>query len=242
MAWQMYNQLGSLYIQDAILCRKFEPTDGRLAYLQQIVPPSLVTEIITSLHNSVTAGQLGAYKIVEKSSQRYYWPGFKTDVKHHIFRCDKCQKRSGPPQKHRQSLVNWKNSYPFHHIGLDFLGPLPTSNGCRYILWIGDHFTKWYEAIPLPDYTAATASDALLERWICRFGSPYSIHTDRGTNFESQLFANILKKLEIDKTRTTVSRPQTNSVIDRMNRTLLTCLPNALTRTRQIGLLNNYTF
>ena len=62
LAWQMYNQLSSLYIQDGILCRKFEPTNGRLADLQQIVPPSLVTEKITSLHNSLTAGHLGAYK------------------------------------------------------------------------------------------------------------------------------------------------------------------------------------
>ena len=51
LAWQMYNQLGSLYLQDGNLCRNFEPTNDRLAYLQQIVPPSLVTEVITSLHN-----------------------------------------------------------------------------------------------------------------------------------------------------------------------------------------------
>ena len=68
LAWQMYNQLSSLYIQDDILCRKFEPTNGRLAYLQQIVPQSLVTEIITSLHNSLTAGHLGAHKTLEKNS------------------------------------------------------------------------------------------------------------------------------------------------------------------------------
>ena len=71
LAWQMYNQLGSLYIQAGILCREFEPTNGRLAYLQQIVPPSLVTEKITSLHNSLTAGHLGAYKTLEKIRQRY---------------------------------------------------------------------------------------------------------------------------------------------------------------------------
>ena len=106
LAWQMYNQLSSLYIQDGILCRKFEPTNGCLVYLQQIVPPSLVTEVIHSLHNSLTAGHLGAYKTPEKIRQRYYWPGFKTDVKHHILRCDKCQKRSGPPQKHRHLLVD----------------------------------------------------------------------------------------------------------------------------------------
>ena len=137
-------------------------------------------------------------------------------------------KRSGPPQKHRHSLVDWKISYLSHHIGLDFLGPLPTSNGCRYILLIGDHFTECYEAIPLPDQTAATTSDALLERWICRFGCPYSIHTDRGTNFESQLLANLLKNLEIDKTRTTAFNPQSNSVIESMNRTLLNMLAKCI--------------
>ena len=153
-----------------------------------------MTEVITSLHNSVTAGHLGAYKTLEKIRQRYYWCGFKTDVKHHILRCNKCQKRSGPPQKHRHSLVDWKNIYLFHNLGLDFLGHLPTSNGCRYILLIGDPFTKWYGAISLPDKTAVTTSNAFLERWICRFGCPYSIHTDRGTMFESQLLANLLKK------------------------------------------------
>ena len=70
LAWQMYNQLGSVYLQGGILCRKLEPTNGRLAYLQQIVPPSLVTELITSLHISVTAGHLGAYKTLEKIRQR----------------------------------------------------------------------------------------------------------------------------------------------------------------------------
>ena len=116
------------------------------------------------------------------------------------------------------SLVDWKISYPFHHIGVDFLIPLPTSNGCHYILLIGDHFTKWYEAFPLPDQTAAITSDPLLERWICRFGCPYSIHT---TNFESQLFANLLKKLVVDKTRTTAFHAESNSVIEKMNRTLV---------------------
>ena len=69
LAWQMYNQLGSLYLQDGTLCRKFEPTNGRLAYIQQIVPPSLIIEVITPLHNSVTAGHLAAYKTLEKNRQ-----------------------------------------------------------------------------------------------------------------------------------------------------------------------------
>ena len=118
--------------------------------------------------------------------------------------------------------------YPFHHNGLDFLGPLITSNGCRYILLIGDHFTKWYKAFTVLDQTAATTSDALLERWICRVGCPHSLHTDRRTNFEYQLFASLRKKIEIDKTRTTTFHPHSKSVIERLNRTLLNMLAKCI--------------
>ena len=228
--WQMCCQFGSLYIRDGILFPNFEPTDGHLAYFQQIVSPSLVTEIITSLHNSVTAGFLGAYKTLEKIRQRSYWPGFKTDVRHHILRCDKCQKQSCLPQKHQRALVDWKISLPLHQIDLDFLGHLPTSNGCRYIFLIGDDFTKWFEAIPFPDQSTASTSDVFLERRICRFGCPCSIHTDRGTKFESQLFANLFKKL--DKSRTTAFHVQSNSVIESMNRTLLDMLAKCIDEDR----------
>ena len=131
----MYNQLTSLYLHEEVLCRKVEPLDGSEAYLQQFIPPAVVTELITSLHNSATAGRLGTYRTIKKIRQRYYWPRFKEDVKKHIRCCDRCQKRAGPPRTHRHFLTDWLVSYPFHHIGLDFLGPLPISENCQYVLF-----------------------------------------------------------------------------------------------------------
>ena len=93
-------------------------------------------------------------------------------------------KRPGPPMTHQFSLVDWKISYPFHHIAHDFLRPLPTSYGYQFNLLNGDHFTKWYEARLLPDQQALTKANFLLEHWICRFWCHYSIHTDQGLNFE----------------------------------------------------------
>ena len=221
---QMFKQLSSLHIKNNVLCRKFEPLDGNLPFLQRIVPHSMVPEILTVLHSFKTAGHLGTHKVIEKVRQGFYWPGFKEDVKQFIQSCDVCQKKSGPPKTHRHSLVDWKISCPFHHIGLDFLGPLPPSNGNRFILVIGEHFTKWYKAIPLPDQQASTTADALLEHRICHFGCPNSIHTDQGRNFESALFQHLMTLLEINKTRTTSFHPQSNSVIERMNCTLLNIL------------------
>ena len=41
---------------------------------------------------------------------------------------------------------------PWHHVGIDFIGPIhPTSKrGNKFVLTISDYFTKWVEAIPLP--------------------------------------------------------------------------------------------
>ena len=101
LGWQMYSQLARLYLHEDVLCRKFEPLDGSEPYLQQIIPPALVFEIITSLHNSATAENLGTYETIEKIRQRYCWPGFTEDVKKHIRSCDHCQKLAGPPRTHR---------------------------------------------------------------------------------------------------------------------------------------------
>ena len=100
------------------------------------------------------------------------------------------------------------------------MGLLPMSYGNKHILVIGDHFTKWYEAIPLPDQTAITTANALVNHWISRFGYPHSLHIDQGRNFESKLFEQLMQLLELDKTRTTPFHAQSNAVIERMNRTL----------------------
>ena len=100
------------------------------------------------------------------------------------------------------------------------MGPLPLSNGNKHILLKGDHFTKWFEAIPLPDQTAVTTANALVDHWISRFCCPRSLHSDQGRNFESKLFEQIMQLLESDKTRTTLFHPQSKAVIERKNKTL----------------------
>ena len=94
------------------------------------------------------------------------------------------------------------------------------SNGNRHIVVVRDQFTKWYEAIPLPDQTAVSTANALFDHWISRFGCPHSLHSDQGQNFESKLFEQIMQLLEVDKTSTTPFHPQRNSVVERMNKTL----------------------
>ena len=91
---------------------------------------------------------------------------------------------------------------------MDIMGPLPeTEQGNRYILVVGDYFTKWKEAFAIRDMEAVTVARCLVNEVICRFGVPDSLHTDQGKNFESALVREICEVLGIKKTRTTPYHP-----------------------------------
>jgi hypothetical protein len=67
-------------------------------------------------------------------------------------------------------------------------------------------------------------AEALVNEVIARLGCPLQIHTDQGTNFQSDLFHGVCELMRITKTRTTPYRPSSNGQAERMNTTLLTMI------------------
>lgn len=58
-------------------------------------------------------------------------------------------------------------------FSIDVLGPLPrTPRGNKYILVVMDYFSKWVEILPVPDQTAESCADKILNEVISRFGCP----------------------------------------------------------------------
>ena len=56
--------------------------------------------------------------------------------------------------------------------------------------------------------------------FVSRYGTPVSIHSDQGRNFESTLFQEVCRLLGIRKTRTTAYHPEGNGMVERFNRTM----------------------
>uniref|UniRef100_A0A8C2FFZ9 Gypsy retrotransposon integrase-like protein 1 n=1 Tax=Cyprinus carpio TaxID=7962 RepID=A0A8C2FFZ9_CYPCA len=193
--------------------------------VQVVLPKVLVASVLNQLHSSVTGGHLGIQKLQEEVRDRFYWPGWFADVRPWCRECVDCGSRKmhgKPPCAPMNPSVT---SRPHERIALDILGPLPeTSKKHRYILVASDYFSKWTEAFPLPNQEAQTVAGVLVGKWICRFGTPRSIHSDQGRNFESTLFKELCRLLDMSKTRSSPYHPQSNGLVERFNRTLLTML------------------
>ena len=164
---------------------------------------------------------LGVQKTIWKVRLDYYWSGLTADVRRLVLSCLLCQQSKVTPVSQPKNNHHLYAGRPWQIVSLDIVGPFcVTPSGNKVILTVTDHFTRWSDAIPLPDGTAATVARALDEKVFNYFGVPESIHTDMGSNFESTLFAECCKLWGCQKTRCSPYHPTSNSVIERTHRTL----------------------
>ena len=108
-----------------------------------------------------------------------------------------------------------------------------TGRGNRYVLVVGDYFTKWMEAYPMAIMKAGAVAGILVHHFVSHFGVPDILHTDQGRNFESTLLKEVCKLLGIVKTRNTPYHPQSDGLVERFNRTLLNLLSLAASENEQ---------
>ena len=96
------------------------------------------------------------------------------------------------------------------------------------MLVICDQFTRWCEAFPVPDMTAATVAHVIVNEFIAHFGCPRRIHSDNAANFSGVLLAEVCRLLGVEKSRCSAFHPEGNSKCERMMRTILGMLSKYL--------------
>ena len=69
-------------------------------------------------------------------------------------------------------------------------------------------------AIPMEDQKTPQVVAALVENWIYMFGVPETIHSDNGSNFNSNLFKEVLRSLGIVKSNTPKYSPEGNGRLE----------------------------
>ena len=186
-----------------------------------IVPKGSKSKILKFCHDEKTGGHFGVRKTLAKVRNGYYWAGLQNDVRNYCKSCETCCKIKLPQRTKRSPMQLVGSGHPMERVATDILGPLPeTENGNKYILVISCYFTKWVEAVAIPDQTAITVARALVEEVVCRFGTPAYVHSDQGRQFEGTVYQEMCKLLSIKKTRTAPYHPESDGMVERYNKTL----------------------
>ena len=185
---------------------------------QLVLPPCYRNEVLKGLHNEV--GHPGRDRTLGLLHERFFWPGMTKDTEKWIEHCDRCIRRKSGSDI-RAPLVNINTSYPLELVCMDFLTLETSKGGFSNILVITDHFTKFAMAIPTKNQTAKTTAETFYNNFILHYGIPNRIHSDQGSNFESNIIKELCHLTNMEKTRTSIYHPQGNSGPERFNRTLL---------------------
>ncbi|XP_023223278.1 uncharacterized protein LOC111624612 [Centruroides sculpturatus] len=191
-----------------------------------VIPKTMVEYVLKLFHDIPSSGHLGAKKLRKKLQTQFHWPDMNKDIIHYCQTCQECSLRRRPLHGHQAPLQTFpKITKIFERTALDIQGPFPTTNnGNKYLLVFVDHFSRWAEAVPLPDVTAKTVAKAFVTQVILRHSVPKQLLTDRGANFTSKMMREVCDLLHIERLLTTAYHPQCNGMVERLNKTLIDIL------------------
>jgi transposase InsO family protein len=110
-------------------------------------------------------------------------------------------------------------------VHADHVGALLNGDGtASHILSMTDGFTRWPEAVVVPDLSARTTVDAIHRLWISRYGPPARLVSDRGGAFVNGEVEEMAKAWGIELVRTTSHHAQSNGLEERAHGSLLSML------------------
>ncbi|KAL2103158.1 hypothetical protein ACEWY4_000026 [Coilia grayii] len=206
-------------IKDDVLVRKCPSHNGLDGGCQVVVPVSLRKTVLTTAHDC--AGHMGVKKTYDRITRHCYWPRIKRDVTTHVKTCHTCQLTGKPNQMLKPVPLRpiTPAPKPFEHLVIDCVGPLPRSkSGCVYLLTVICQTTRYPAAYPLRSITVKPVVKAL-SQFISIFGLPKLIQSDRGTNFTSKMFSQVLHILNIKHNKSSPRHPQSQGVLERFHQT-----------------------
>ena len=105
--------------------------------------------------------------------------------------------------------------WPFYKWGVDTLGPFPQArHQFKFLIVAVDYFTKLIEAEAVATITASRVKSFNCKNIICKFGVPYAIVSDNGTQFSNALIQDFAQELGIQLHYSSVEHPQTNGQVE----------------------------
>ena len=171
-------------------------------------------------HDSPLGMHRGRDATYNSLSRDFYWRNMSKHVRNWIRRCPQCIRFKTLQQPHGPMQIR-VYQYPFHTLGVDYVGELPTTpSGNKWILTVVCPFSNYLRAIAVPDKSAPTAARVLLDEVFLPFGFPSVIQSDRGGEFLNALMHRLVALLSVKQVFTSGYRPRLNGATERVHRFL----------------------
>lgn len=214
------------FIQDSLLVRKWTPHAGVVGdpVFQVVVPAKLRPAVLKFAHDET--GHSGVRKTYDRVLRQFFWPRLKRDVSAYIKTCHVCQLISKPNQVLKPCPLKpiVCASEPFEHLIVDCVGPLPRSKtGSQYLVTVMCQMTRYPAAYSVRSITAKSVVRALTQ-FFSVFGVPKTLQTDRGSNFTSHLFAQVLRQLRVRHSLASAFHPESQGALERFHQSLKSLL------------------
>ena len=210
--------------KDGILYRMYQPNkkdEGKIVK-QVVVPQILRKQVMFLAHESILGGHLGIKKTMDKVTTSFYWPGIHGDITRYCRSCDVCQKTidKGKITKvplERMPLID----VPFKRVVVDIVGKIhpTTESGKRYILTMVDVALRYPDAVALKSISTEDVAEGLVSMF-SRLGVPQEILSDQGSQFMSEVMAEVCRLLSIRHLVSSPYHPMTNGLCEKFNGTL----------------------
>nr|XP_022910493.1 uncharacterized protein K02A2.6-like [Onthophagus taurus] len=172
---------------------EFTIQDGCLLRgIRVAIPEEFRQQILEELHQS----HAGIVRMKSLARSYVWWPVVNNPTKSIVHPWDYATK-------------------PWQRLHIDYAGPFHGT----YLFILVDSYSKWLEVIPTKSITSSITINILREIF-SRFGLPYTIVSDNGTNFTSHEFKNFLKSNGINHKLTAPYHPATNGQAERYVQTV----------------------
>jgi len=146
-----------------------------------VCPFVLQRELTWDTHKQARAG---AGRVTRCLQLQGYWLGMTRDVRLRVRKCEICQASKHGHSTETAGRRCLHAGRPRQVVAVDLEGSMPMSvRGNNWKLVLTDHFTRWANALAIPDASATMVARALDQQVFCYFGLPEQIHSDQGAQF-----------------------------------------------------------
>ena len=174
-------------------------------------------KLVQEFHNPIIGhhGEERTHLMMKEAGFDY--PGLREEIRQTIAACTSCQATKPTTALNKRShgqTFEVSAKEELECIAIDTVGPLePDERGFRYILSMVDEFARYCELTPLRNVTAEEAGEAIYS-YACTYGTPKSIKSDRGTQFNNQLVKELTHLLNIQPRLIAVASHQENALVE----------------------------